>query len=85
MKLLLILQHEEYANHRETWFLNSDDQVFVDFNCPQNYPPKGSHTLTPVEAMRNYILMVSDEEGWWVVQDNGFRDYVERVGLGLTE
>lgn len=78
MKRLLELKHEDYPDSWERWHKtdNDPDEIFVVFDCPQNWPDKGSHSLSVMTAMKQYCLMTSTE-GWYVSEDTGWHDFIE--------
>ena len=76
MNKILTLKHSEFVNNTENWYDNGEGGVYVESKCPTNYPAHSKYTLSFTEAMRQFILMVSDEEGWLVDEDFGWRDFV---------
>jgi hypothetical protein len=79
MKLLLRLRHKEYPQNKEDWHENELGNIFVKSDCPTNYPKYSEHTLSRIEALRQYVLMTSQEEGWELVTDLGWHDFVEAI------
>jgi hypothetical protein len=79
MKFLLVLKHSSYP-HFEYWRLDNNRNVHVEFDTPYNSPSKGSHTLTPVQALRQYCLLTSKEEGWEVaLQGQGWHKFLDEL------
>lgn len=62
MKTDFLLQLDNGDNHEFWWATDDPNTIHVDFNTPDNYPNKGSHTLSVIEAMRQLSLMLV--EGW---------------------
>lgn len=75
MNLLITLQHTVHREHNEHWYQKDNGGVFVESNT---HGKRETIHLTPFEAMRNYMLMVSKQEGWKVLRDYGWRDWVDK-------
>lgn len=79
--LILHLHHETYP-HEEKWYETTEiDVLHVISTSPFNYPRKGEHDVHILQAMRQFILMTSPEEGWHVYEDHGWRSMIDRLEL----
>ena len=79
MKLLLILRHKEHTRNTERWQLTEDGNVHVEFSCPTNSPSHGEHEMSPLQALRQFALMTSWNEGWQLANDSGWHEYVDNM------
>lgn len=68
----MVLQHTTYQRHREEWTWNAEQEgdvsIHVESRCPGNSPSRSSIDFSTLEAMRQFILLTSSNEGWKVVQ-----------------
>ena len=61
--LALTLRNINIRTHYEKWYITVDNTIFAYFNTPLNNPQKGTHIMSPFQAMRQFCLMTSIE-GW---------------------
>lgn len=76
----LTLQHKDFASHKEEWNIQKDDTVLVKGVYPGNYPcTTTTHTMSKVEALRQYALMTCPCEGWEViVSKKSWHSFIEK-------
>lgn len=77
----LHLKHRTHRTHNEYWTVVGN-QIKVISICPDNHPSKSEHTLTPVQALRQYALMTSRVEGWEVEDEKPeWQPFVEQLNV----
>ena len=77
--ILLRLQHKEYPRNKELWCKNKDGQVCVRSYCPSNHLLYEEHIMSPLQALRQYALMTSDVEGWFVSDWRNWHNFVDKI------
>jgi hypothetical protein len=77
---LLVLRHSSFEDHIEEWSAKGD-VVTVKGKYPHNYPSKGTATLTAAEALRQFALLTSASEGWFVAEELNWHEWVEQLDL----
>ncbi len=73
----LILRHRRFDSHREYWKVIGS-KVHVKSICPGNSPSISECVFTKVEAMRQYALLTSQNEGWELTHsDDIWHNYLQ--------
>ena len=77
----LHLRHNEIEDHNEYWLVTKD-VVHVLSICPNNHPSRSEHSLSYIEALKQYALMTLPIENWRVedVRDE-WHEFIENISV----
>lgn len=75
----LIFQHKEIQSHKEYWTVK-DGFVNIHSVCPQNHPSEETFDMTPIGALKQYVLMTSKIEYWEVIYETSeWHEFVDNI------